>query len=504
MSQLAHTDHSVTGNGHVDASSVQAGAARRARIVLLLACTATFIAFLDVTVVNVAFPSLQHDFTHTPVTTLSWVISGYAVLFAALLTPAGRLADVIGRRSLFLGGVALFTAASAASALAPSVAFLIAARAVQGIAAAAMIPASLAMLLAAVPPARRMAAVGLWGASASIAAAAGPSLGGLLVHATNWRSVFVINIPIGLATLIAGRRSIVEGHGPTKRLPDLLGTVMLATGVGAVVVGITKGADWHWGSPQTLACIVGGGVLVLIALLRSSRHPSPAVETKLWRNRTFAAANLTSFIFGAAVYAWLLLSVLFVTLVWHYSILKAGLVVSPGAFTSVVAAIVGARLAEKYGQRPVVVFGTLVLMASGLWLRAEITATPDFVGLWLPIGLLAGVGMGAALTGLSSAAAMAVPPQQFAAATGLNMTARQVGGALGIAVLAAILESQITHGFSAFMDVYLFTAIVSGVAAVAALGLRPLSTPLGIGSTEAPEGDARLAAPATVAGSADA
>jgi EmrB/QacA subfamily drug resistance transporter len=443
------------------------------RKVLLLSATATFIAFLDVTVVNVAFPSLQEDFPRSDLATLSWVLTSYAVLFAALLTPAGRLADVVGRRRLFVIGVALFTAASAASAAAPSVEVLIAARAVQGLAAAAMIPSSLGMLLAATPPDRRKVAVGLWGAAASFAAAAGPSLGGVLVDLTDWRSVFVINVPIGLLALV-GLRSLKEVKTGETHVPDVVATVMLAVGVGAVVVGITKGTDWEWGSVATLGCIVGGIALVALAAVRSLRHPHPAIEMSLWRNRTFSAGNATSFLFGAAVYAWMLLAVITVTTFWHYSILEAGLAVSPGAVTAAGAAIIAGRVAEKRGERAVVVLGILTLLAAGIWLRSAVTTEPAFVSLWLPTGVLAGIGIGAALTGLSSAAAMSVAPQRFAAATGLNMTARQLGGAVGIAVLAAILESERAEGLTAFTDVYLFVIIVAAASVLPAFALsRP-------------------------------
>lgn len=267
---------------------------------------------------------------------------GRKVLF---LTPAGRLADVIGRRRLFVLGVAGFTLARAACAAAPSVAVLVVARAAQGLAAAAMIPASLGMLLASTPPDRRKVAVGLWGAAASFAAA-GPSLGGVLVDLTDWRSVFVINVPIGILALL-GLRTLDEVRPGAQRVPDMLGTAALGVGIAAVVVGITKEPDWEWTSAGTLACLAGGSLLVAAVLARSVRHPSPAVEMDLWRSRTFSAANATSCLFGAGVYAWMLLAVITVTTFWDYSILEAGLAVSPGAVTAAVAAIAAGRIAER-------------------------------------------------------------------------------------------------------------------------------------------------------------
>src|SRR3954470_14563333 len=253
--------------------------------VLLIASGATFLAFLDVTVVNLAFPDLAKDFRGTSVTELSWVITAYAVLFAALLTPAGRVADRSGRRRVFLGGVALFTLASLASALAPSVGTLVAARALQGAAAAAMIPAALGLVLAETPADKRSAAIGLWGAAGAMAAAAGPTLGGLLVNGLGWRSVFYVNVPIGIA-IVAGARAVVRpAPGEGGRAPDVAGTLAVVSGIALAVLGVTQGENWGWGSPATLSALAGGALLVAIALGRSTRHPAPAVETSLWGNR---------------------------------------------------------------------------------------------------------------------------------------------------------------------------------------------------------------------------
>src|SRR4051812_11567688 len=252
--------------------------------VLLIASGATFLAVLDVTVVNLAFPDLASDFRGSSVTDLSWVITAYAVLFAALLTPAGRVADLVGRRRVFMSGVALFTLASLGSALAPSMGALIAARAVRGAGAGAMIPAALGVILAETAPEKRSAAIGLWGAASSMAAAAGPTLGGLLVTGLGWRSVFYVNVPIGIA-ILAGARAVVRpapGHG--GRAPDVIGTLAVVSGIALVVLGVTQAEHWGWASPATVSALAGGALFVAAALGRSTRHPSPAVETSLWGN----------------------------------------------------------------------------------------------------------------------------------------------------------------------------------------------------------------------------
>jgi EmrB/QacA subfamily drug resistance transporter len=439
--------------------------------VLLVASGATFVAFLDVTVVNVAFPALRESFVASSLTDLSWVVTAYAVVFAALLTPAGRLADVIGRRRMVLAGLVAFTVASALSAIAPSVALLIAARALQGAGAAAMIPAALGLVLAAAPPERRAAAVGLWGASASLAAAAGPSLGGVLVELWGWRAVFVINLPIGLALALAAARTLPRDQPAERRLPDVFGTALVAAGIGLSVAGLTKAGDWGWEAPTTIAALAGGLALCVAALVRAHDHPSPAIETTLWRDRRFAVANLTSLLFGAAVFAWLLIGTLFLTAVWHYSILETGLAVSPGALASAVAAVIVGKRATPRAQRVAISGGALLLAATGTWMYLGLGDEPHFLTLWLPGGVLSGIAIGAALTALSTVAVSAVAPQQFAAATGLNMTARQLGGAFGVAALAAIVSGGALPQTQSFLDVYLFCALAAGAAAISGLAL---------------------------------
>ncbi|WP_051854589.1 MFS transporter [Streptomyces sp. NRRL B-1347] len=439
-------------------------------VVVTLAAGAIFLSILDATVANLAVTDMHGSFPDASVADLTWVISLYAIVFAAFLAPAGRLADVLGRRRLYTVGMGLFTVTSLLCAVAPGLPLLLLARALQGMGAAAMVPASLALLLADVAPQRRAAAIGLWSAAASAAAAAGPSLGGILIDTVGWRSVFFINVPLGIALLVGVRA--VRASAPTEQgLPDVLGTVLLAAGTGLVVLGVTQGPEWNWDDPRVLGCLAVGLVLLALALLRARRHPRPALQTRLWGNRVFALANLVSLFFGAALYAWLLIGALFLVDLWDYSRIAAGLSMSPGAVLSaVVAAWVGRSLSRR-SPHLVVLFGSLTWVAAGLWLGLTLSSHAALWTMWFPVGLLAGVGIGAVSTGVSSAAALSVEPADFAGATGLNMAVRQIGGALGIAALAAILSAHASTEADRYSHVVFFSCATATVAGLLGLGL---------------------------------
>jgi EmrB/QacA subfamily drug resistance transporter len=467
------------------ASTSPDAAPRTARpgIVLLLACGATFLAYVDATIVNVAFPSLRSSFPESSIADLSWVVSGYAIFFAALLTPAGRLADVVGRKRLFLVSIGGFAVASAVCAAAPNTGTLIGARLVQGAFAAGMIPAALAVVLTEMPPERRVKSIGIWGAAGSLAAAAGPALGGLLIEATDWRLVFIINVPIGLGVALYGIRALRADQPSGNRFPDVTGTVALTAGIGLLVLGLTEGEEWGWASALTLIGLIGGPVLIAFALVRSRRHEVPAIELDLWRSRVFSTANITAALAGVAMFSWLLSGPLFLTTIWNYSILEAGFAVTPGALTAAVGAIAVGRLTNRQHQRIAVTIGMTAFAVTCLWMWTAIDTQPAFLQVWLGAGLLGGAGLGMTMTGLTTAASLSVPPLRFATATGLNIAARQVGGALGVAAVAVITSVIVLNGPRAFHAMWIFAGIAGLVAAIASLGLlerasRPAAAPV--------------------------
>jgi len=446
--------------------------------VVLTASGANFLAMLDSTVTMLAVPALHKEFPAATLPDLSWVMSAYAILFAALLAPSGRLADTLGRKRILLGGISLFTVASLLCALAPTLQLLIAARAVQGIGAAIMVPASLSVLLLDSPPARRVMSISLLSAAGAAAAAVGPSLGGLLVEAFSWHAVFLINVPIGIALVIAGAR-VFRPAPATGGMPDLVGTLLLVLGIGGLTLGITNGTSWEWTSGRTLACLVGGALCLVLAVLRSLRHRSPAFEFSLFSgNRMLTGANLVGLLYGTVMYAWLLGNVLFLTEIWRYSELEAGLAQTPGAILAAVGAVLMGKVMGRFGgPRFAAVLGMIAHAAVPAVMLFVLTDDPAFLELWLPASVFVGFGIGATMMASMSAAATSAPPTKYASVSALNSTARQIGGALGAAAVATILQSGTaadgTREVSTYLNVFTFCLVLTAVTIVVAIvGLK--------------------------------
>jgi EmrB/QacA subfamily drug resistance transporter len=445
------------------------------RSAVAIACAGAFVAFLDTTIVNIAFPDISRSFAGSGRDALSWVLDGYFVVIAALLVPAGGLADRFGHKRIFLLGVAGFTVASGLCAAAPTLPLLIGFRVVQGIAAALVAPASLAIVLDSFPLERRSAGVGLWGAAAAAAAAVGPTLGGALVEAADWRLVFLVNLPLGAAILLAGRRRLPTPAIADSRLPDLPGAAMLALGLAAITLGIVEGNDWGWTSASTLAAFAAGAVLLAAMIARSPRHPRPIVEPALFAHRSFRIGNLGTLLFAAAFFSLILGNVLFLTSIWGYTLLQAGAATLPGPTASTIFAGPAGKLADRFGHRAVIVPGTIVF-AAGVWILRSAGAQPDWLGLWLPGSLLTGIGIGLAFPTLGSAAVRDVPVDRFATASAVNAAFRQVGAVLGTAILIAIVGEPATLAAALHVSdgAYLFSVLAALVAGVATLALRPL------------------------------
>jgi EmrB/QacA subfamily drug resistance transporter len=308
------------------------------RSAVAIACAGAFLVFLDATIVNIAFPNISSSFAGSGRDALSWVLDGYFVVIAALLVPAGGLADRFGHKRIFLLGVSGFTAASLLCAVAPSLELLIAFRVIQGVGAAMIAPTSLALVLDAFPVERRAAGVGLWGAAAAAAAAIGPSLGGALVEASSWRLVFLVNLPLGAAIVLLGRGRLRERLKLDSRLPDLMGALMLAFSLALITLAIVEGNDWGWTATSTLGAFAAAAALLAGVVWRSLRHPRPIVEPALFKHRSFRIGNLGTLLFAAAFFSLILGNVLFLTGVWGYTILQAGAATLPGPALSTIVA----------------------------------------------------------------------------------------------------------------------------------------------------------------------
>ena len=441
----------------------------------LIVLTGVFLSSLDLFIVNIAFPSISASFHGESVSSLSWVLSAYAIVFAAALVPAGRWADRTGRKRAFLIGLAVFTASSAACALAPSLGVLVGARIVQAIGGALMLPTSLGLLLPAFGPERKGAAIGLWSAVGGAAAAFGPPIGGLLVQ-VSWRWVFLVNLPFSLLALVFGVRLLSEVRDPAAHKSDLLGAALLSVSVASLVAAIVQGSTWGWASARIVGAFFVAAVTGSWLIVRSFRHPFPILEPAVIRHRAVALADASSLVFFSGFGALVLGGVLFLTGVWHESVLRAGFMIAPGPLLAGLTAFPGGLLGARLGHRFVGTVGSLLFAAGGVYFVARVGASPDWAADYLPGSVLTGIGVGLMLPSLGGAATAPLPPQRFATGSALYAMTRQIGVALGVAILVAILGTATgASAVAAFHHAWLFMvgcgllagAILQGIGAPA-------------------------------------
>jgi EmrB/QacA subfamily drug resistance transporter len=456
---------------------------RRVTAVVGVLSLAVFMSSLDLFIVNLAFPYISRDYPGTSLSSLSWVLNAYTIVFAAVLVPAGRWADRIGRRRLFSGGLILFSFGSVLCGLAPGVAALIAARVIQAAGAGAMVPASLSLLLAAVPPPVRPKALGTWSALGALGAALGPVIGGALVQ-VDWRWVFWINVPVGVAAVFLAARVVPESKDPNvSGRPDILGAGLLAAAVGLVALALVKAPEWGWGSASFLGLLAASVVCGAAMVYRSRRHHSPVIELELLRSRTFSGSFAASILYYAGFGAFVLSSVEFLTGVWHYSAVEAGLAIAPGPLMVLpFARLVAPRLTALLGgPGRVAVIGCFVnALAQALWLW-RIQVAPSYVSHLLPAQLLGGAGVGLTIPSLLGAGSASLTPARFGTGSGILNTGRQVGTVLGVAGLVAILARVSPDPLAAFrgglvLVIAFFAA--AGVVSAVLLTRRPHSDDL--------------------------
>ncbi|HEV2451817.1 MAG TPA: DHA2 family efflux MFS transporter permease subunit [Streptosporangiaceae bacterium] len=420
--------------------------------VLVVISLGFFMTLLDLTIVNIAIPNLISKL-HASFDDVLWVINAYALVLAVLVITGGRLGDLIGPRIMFGAGVGLFTAASAACGLAPSPGWLIAFRAVQGLGAAMLMPQTLTMITMVFPPERRGAAFGIWGAVAGVATIAGPTLGGLLITAFDWRWIFFVNVPIGAIVLALTFVLIPDLRTGRRHRLDLPGVVLASAALLAICYGLVEGQKYNWGkitSFISIPLVIGAGIVLLAVFLVSQamqQDREPLLPFSVFKNRNFSLMNLVSGSLVIGMMGIFLPFTIYLQSVLGFSALKAGLVMSPSSIIAMFIAPVTGRMTDRIGGKYILMTG-LTLFGAGMgWmvLTARTTSTwTDF----LPAMVVAGIGMGGTFAPLTTVAMRDVEPRLAGAASGVLNTTRQVGTVIGTAAMGALLQNRLVAAWA--------------------------------------------------------
>lgn len=436
---------------------------RRLAQVRWSAALSALVVGLNLSVMNVAVADLRTSFPDAAFTTIGWVVSAYTIVFGAVLVPAGRLADKLGRRSVFMTGLAAFAAGSIVAGAAPALWVLIAGRAVQGIGAACITPSSMALLLDATPVPQRAAATSFYSGVSSIGAATGPSLGALAIDASSWRLAFFLGLPVLFVSFLLGRRSL-PASVPVRdaALPDLAGSLLVMVAMTALSLGIVQGRTWGWSHAGVLGAFALAAVLIPLFAWRCKRHPSPVMAIGLFRRRSFAAANSAALLFGMATGGVALANVLFLRDVWGYSLVGAGLGALPASLTAMSAARFVGRAGVRRGEAAVGVPGALCIAAAMLWMRAFVGADARYWTAWVPGSVLLGYGIAASFPMIAVAVVRGIGSDELSLASATNRTFLQLGNAIGIAIVVAVLGSSV--GPDALADFRLAWVLLAALA----------------------------------------
>jgi EmrB/QacA subfamily drug resistance transporter len=455
--------------------------ARRKWLALALLSVVQFMVVLDIAIVNVALPSIQVDLGFSQ-ENLQWVISAYALVFGGFLLLGGRSADLLGRRRIFLGGLAVFTLASLFAGLAWSEASLIAARGFQGLGAAIITPAALSILSTTFHEGReRNIALGVWGAVGGFGAAAGVLLGGILTDALSWEWIFFVNVPVGVLAMVLAPILLDESRDARVKTFDLPGAVLVTAGLSSLVYAITQAGQEGWLAGRTIGFAVVSLVLLAGFVGWELRHPEPLMRFGLLRTKTVAGANVAGFIMGTALFSMFLILTLYMQQVLGYSAMKTGVAYLAVAGTAIIWSGVAAQLVTRVGVKPVLVSGMSFLTA-GLIFFTQVSVGGSYVSDLLPGFLLIGIGIGFAFVPITIAALAGVQPAEAGLTSGLINTSQQIGGALGIAALSTIATSRTDDAVSTgtglpsalvdgFTGAFVAGAIIAGIGIVAALTL---------------------------------
>ncbi len=466
---------------------------------LVLGCLAQFMVILDVSVVNVALPAIRGGL-HFSEVDLQWVVNAYTVTFAGFLLLGGRAADLLGRRRVFVSGLALFALASLAGGFADSQALLIAARAVQGLAGAVIAPASLSILTTTFSegPARNRA-VGIWGAMGGAGGAAGVLLGGVLTDLLGWRWILFINVPIGLIAAVAAQQLLIEGRDRSRaRNFDLAGALSATLGLSLIVLGIVRTDQTGWGSAQTLAVIAAGIALLVVFVIIEGRFASaPLMPLRIFTSRTLRAANVVILLVGGASFGmWFFIS-LYLQQVLGYSPIRAGVAFLPMTLCIVVFSTLASRAVGRFGAKPLLITGMSLLTVGLLWFT-QISANGHYVSDMLGASLLTAIGLGLSLVPATISAVAGVQPAEAGLASGVVNTSRLFGGALGLAILAAIATDRTNSELRRLGARGVHDALTSGFQLAFLIGAGFALIGAGVAAFGLPRIPARRAQPAAV------
>ena len=431
---------------------------------------AAYISTLDMSIVNVAFFEIGKSFPDTPRATISWVVTAYSILFGSLLVVSGRLADQVGRKKFFLAGAAFFLVGSLVCAIAHTMGLLIAGRAIQGIGGAMMTPASTGLLLGAFPAEKRGQVMAWTGSIGALGVASGPTLGAFFISSFGWRSAFWINVPICLFVIVLALRVTNESPKVEGNRPDIGAAFLFTLAVGSLVWGISRAETDGWTNSTVLQLFVVAIAFGLAVVWRSLHHTDPLLPPDLFRERTFTAANISTFLFGACFSGNILNNVLFLRTIWGYSATKAGWfsVLSP-IVVATVSMVTGRKLAS-IGYRKLLLSGPLFVALTVTGSVTLLSTDPQPWMLWLPIMFLLGVGLGCTFPALSAATVLRLPPTQFAVGGAINNTFRQVGAAVGVAIVVTVQTA--TEGIEGFRNGWKVAIVFALLAAVVSL-LQP-------------------------------
>ena len=439
-------------------------------LAIIAASLPMFMATLDNLVVTSALPVIARDLTAS-IEELQWVINAYALGFAAFMLMAVALGDRFGRRTVFLVGIAVFALASVASALSTSPELLIASRAIQGVGAAALMPLSLTLLAGSVSERMRPAAIGIWGGISGLGVALGPLIGGAVVQGWNWQAIFWLNVPLGIIAVPLVLFALPNSFGERVRA-DVVGLLLAGIGVFGLVYGIVRGNDAGWDSLEVMAALAGGAILLLIFVFWETRAPAPLLPLRLFRDRSFTVANLVGLTFSFGIFGAVFILIQFLQIVQGHTPLEAGVMTMPWTLAPMIVAPLTGMLSPRTGTRLPVVVGLVFLAIAMAWLAmtmSPIVAYSEIVGAFV----LAGIGMGLVFAPISTAVLANMAPADHAKASGANSTLREIGVALGVAVLTAVFTGaggQLTPtGYvdAAIPAIYTAAGVLAGAAVIA-------------------------------------